>query len=203
MNSTLQCLSNIPELREYFITNAYTHDIHPHAPMKGQLATEFGDLLTKMWNTTLDTVSPDAFKSIVGKWAPQFKGYRQHDSQEFLRFLLDGLHEELNRVKIKPPYTELKDIPDEAVSDQALRWWKNYVDRFDSTISDIFLGQLKSTVKCLSCQHVSHSFDPFMDVSLPIPQTVQSIYRLFTRIYNRLQANRSLLLTVQWHCLIV
>ncbi len=29
-------------------------------------------------------------------------GCSQHDAQEFLRFLLDGLHEDLNRVKVKP-----------------------------------------------------------------------------------------------------
>lgn len=33
----------------------------------------------------------------VGKWAPHFSGYEQQDSQEFLRFLMDGLSEDLNR----------------------------------------------------------------------------------------------------------
>ncbi len=37
------------------------------------------------------------FKQVVGKFAPQFSGYQQHDSQELLAFLLDGLHEDLNR----------------------------------------------------------------------------------------------------------
>ena len=44
------------------------------------------------------------------------RSYQQHDSQELLTFLLDGLHEDLNRVK-KKPYIELKDSddrPDEA-----------------------------------------------------------------------------------------
>lgn len=44
----------------------------------------------------------------VGRFAPQFSGYQQQDSQELLAFLLDGLHEDLNRVK-KKPYLELKD----------------------------------------------------------------------------------------------
>jgi ubiquitin carboxyl-terminal hydrolase 8 len=30
-----------------------------------------------------------------------FSGFSQHDSQEFLSFLLDGLHEDLNRVIVK------------------------------------------------------------------------------------------------------
>jgi ubiquitin C-terminal hydrolase len=44
----------------------------------------------------------------VGRFAPQFLGYQQHDSQELLTFLLDGLHEDLNRIK-KKPYIELQD----------------------------------------------------------------------------------------------
>lgn len=44
----------------------------------------------------------------VGHFASQFLGYQQHDSQELLSFLLDGLHEDLNRVK-KKEYIELRD----------------------------------------------------------------------------------------------
>lgn len=44
----------------------------------------------------------------VGRFAPQFSGYQQQDSQELLAFLLDGLHEDLNRVK-KKPYLALRD----------------------------------------------------------------------------------------------
>ena len=33
-------------------------------------------------------------------------GYAQHDSQELLAFLLDGLHEDLNLVK-KKPYVDM------------------------------------------------------------------------------------------------
>ena len=48
------------------------------------------------------------FQMQVGRFAPQFSGYQQQDSQELLAFLLDGLHEDLNRVKQKP-YVELQD----------------------------------------------------------------------------------------------
>ena len=40
--------------------------------------------------------------------ASQFTGYAQHDAQEFMAFLLDGLHEDLNRIQNKP-YTESVD----------------------------------------------------------------------------------------------
>ncbi len=38
----------------------------------------------------------------VSRYAPQFVGHAQHDPQELLAFLLDGLHEDLNLVKEKP-----------------------------------------------------------------------------------------------------
>lgn len=50
----------------------------------------------------VSSVTPRQFKAKIGRFAPQFSGYQQHDSQEFLAFLLDGLHEDTNRIKNKP-----------------------------------------------------------------------------------------------------
>lgn len=62
------------------------------------------------------------FQTQVGRFAPQFSGYQQQDSQELLAFLLDGLHEDLNRVK-KKPYLALRDAegrPDDVRSIKAV-----------------------------------------------------------------------------------
>ena len=51
--------------------------------------------------------------------------------------MLDGLHEDLNRVKVKP-YTEMKDSkgrPDEDIADEA---WQNWKARNDSYVADHF-----------------------------------------------------------------
>ena len=37
-----------------------------------------------------------------------FTGFAQHDAQEFMAFLLDGLHEDLNRVRDKPYTTTVE-----------------------------------------------------------------------------------------------
>ena len=52
-------------------------------------------------------VAPKHFKWQLSVFAPQFGGYAQQDSQELLAFLLDGLHEDLNRIKEKP-YIEVR-----------------------------------------------------------------------------------------------
>lgn len=53
-----------------------------------------------------------------------------------MAFLLDGLHEDLNRVKFKP-YIKSKDAdgrPDEEVADE---YWANHIARNDSIIVDV------------------------------------------------------------------
>jgi hypothetical protein len=56
-------------------------------------------------------------------------------------------------------------ISDESPSREA---WKQYVTKNDSIITEIFGGQLQSSIECLTCHHKSFCFDPFLDLSLPI-----------------------------------
>lgn len=43
---------------------------------------------------------PSAFKREMGSFANKFLGFDQHDSQEFLQYALEGMHNELNRAEI-------------------------------------------------------------------------------------------------------
>lgn len=172
MNSALQCLVHTPDLVQYFLAD-YSDEINTENPlgMHGELALAFGDLLRKLWSSGRTAVAPRAFKGKLARFAPQFSGYNQHDSQELLAFLLDGMHEDLNRVKQKP-YIEMKDSdgrPDEEVANEC---WKNHKARNDSLIVDVFQGQYKSTLVCPFCSKVSITFDPFMYLTLPLPSTV-------------------------------
>lgn len=102
------------------------------------------------------------------KHAPQFAGGGQHDSQELLEWLLDGLHEDLNRVMEKP-YSELKDSDGRADGVVAAEAWSQHHARNQSIVIDLFYGQLKSKVSCLNCGRDSVRFDPFSLLSLPLP----------------------------------
>ncbi|KAK8667733.1 hypothetical protein V6N13_007879 [Hibiscus sabdariffa] len=171
MNSAIQCLVHTPQLVDYFLGD-YQKDINHENPlgMNGELALSFGELLRKLWAPGATPVAPRMFKFKLSKFAPQFSGYNQHDSQEFLAFLLDGLHEDLNRVKHKP-YIEAKDAeahPDEEVADE---YWQNHLARNDSIIVDVCQGQYRSTLVCPVCKKVSVTFDPFMYLTLPLPST--------------------------------
>ncbi|KAK4486800.1 hypothetical protein RD792_006610 [Penstemon davidsonii] len=168
MNSAIQCLVHTPEFARYFRED-YHQEINRQNPlgMVGELALAFGDLLRKLWAPGRAPVAPRPFKVKLARFAPQFSGSSQHDSQELLAFLLDGLHEDLNRVKHKP-YIKSRDAdgrPDEEVADE---YWANHISRNDSIIVDVCQGQYKSTLVCPVCNKVSVTFDPFMYLSLPL-----------------------------------
>lgn len=132
-------------------------------------------------------------KKSICAHAPQFSGSDQHDSQEFLTFLLDGLHEDLNRVLHKPSNgttpdreAELERLSQSIASAQE---WEIYQMRNDSLIVDFFQGQFRNRMECLTCNKVgsdlcqtdlttkddcnvsqtSTTYNSFMYLSLPMP----------------------------------
>ena len=62
--------------------------------MDGRLATSFANLLNLMWENACSALSPVDIKKLVAERRPEFGGSQQHDAQEMLMLLLDGLHED-------------------------------------------------------------------------------------------------------------
>ena len=127
-----------------------------------------------MWLGEKKKVEPIAFKSKLESFAPQFYGNNQQDSQELLSCLLDGVHEDLNRVK-KKPYIEDKDCDGSNDEGDAVLAWQNYLQRDRSIIVDLFQGQLRNEIRCSECNHTSVKFDSFMYLSLPVSDSCRSL----------------------------
>ncbi|QLL31292.1 hypothetical protein HG536_0B01550 [Torulaspora globosa] len=181
MNSALQCLMHIPELRDYFLYNGYESEINIENPLgyQGHIAKAFSMLVQALFMDSIvprnTAFSPTSFKSTIGHFNSMFFGYMQQDSQEFLAFILDGLHEDLNRIRDKP-YLEKPSLTPEMDADDpktvkklADDTWKMHLLRNDSIVTDLFVGLYKSTLECPQCETVSITFDPYNDLTLPLP----------------------------------
>lgn len=191
MNSSLQALSSVWPLTSYFIRDEWRQELNPSNPMGSKdnvLAKCYAGLMHKMWLSQAGAVSPAEFKSSIAKFQHRFSGFQQHDAQELLNFLLDGLHEDLNGV-IKKPYVDDVDSngrPDALV---AALSWERYCRRNKSRLLDLFAAQLKSTLVCPTCHKVSVKFDPYWAVPLPIPKPGEaSIYPLYVDVWLRRMA---------------
>jgi ubiquitin carboxyl-terminal hydrolase 4/11 len=177
MNSALQCIRSVEELATYFLSGYWKKEINHDNPLghNGAMAKQYSQLLSQIYGDNAgSSVSPTAFKRQLGSSAPLFSGYGQQDSQEFLSFLVDAIHEDLNRI-IKKPYNENPDSDDNTVHDpQAIiklgeTYRANHRARNDSVAMDLFNGFYKNTMECPACEKVSVTFDPYSLLTVQLP----------------------------------
>ncbi|KAL7292982.1 hypothetical protein TKK_0013432 [Trichogramma kaykai] len=95
MNSALQALSNVPPLTQYFLS---CDDMVSYigGDKKPGLSLSYLHLIKEMWDRRArGFTSPHNILTGIRTVHPMFRGYHQHDTQEFLRCFMDQLHEEL------------------------------------------------------------------------------------------------------------
>ncbi|CAK1543435.1 unnamed protein product [Leptosia nina] len=95
MNAALQALSNTQPLTSYFLECAAAISVLA-ADKKPGLSRAYQKLIKEMWSRkTRGYVVPNGILYGIRNVHPMFRGYQQHDTQEFLRCFMDQLHEEL------------------------------------------------------------------------------------------------------------
>ncbi|KAB8349840.1 hypothetical protein FH972_023853 [Carpinus fangiana] len=185
MNSALQCIRGVEELTIYFLAEAYKADLNTNNPLghNGNMAKSYAGLIAQFYESN-SSFSPRNFRTAVGRCQPLFSGYGQQDSQEFLSFLIDALHEDLNRIQ-KKPYIENPDSDDKLVHDPEYvrelgeTYRSNHAKRNASIAMDLFTGFYKNTMVCPECDKVSVTFDPYAQVTLQIPVENSLQHELF------------------------
>ncbi|XP_058626000.1 ubiquitin carboxyl-terminal hydrolase 31 isoform X2 [Onychostoma macrolepis] len=179
MNAILQCLSNTELFAEYLALEQYrgdqTDDEKPKTngvvqrkggQDRGEVTEQLSGLVRALWTFEYTPQHSREFKNAVARSAMQYRGNAQHDAQEFLLWLLDRVHEDLNhlvhpniRATIKPPIEE---------DDGALEGPSPPLSA-GSFVQELFQAQYRSSLTCPHCQKQSNTFDPFLCISLPIP----------------------------------
>ncbi|XP_076615487.1 ubiquitin carboxyl-terminal hydrolase 31-like [Chaetodon auriga] len=190
MNAILQCLSNTELFAEYLALEQFkvgeTTSSNDKAKANGVLVQKKGSqqqqqqqqqqqeagevteqlsgLVRALWTFEYTPQHSRDFKNVVSKSALQFKGNSQHDAQEFLLWLLDRVHEDLNNIvhpSIRPPR---KPPVEEETAPEG-----SPLPAPGSFVQELFQAQYRSSLTCPHCQKQSNTFDPFLCISLPIP----------------------------------
>ncbi|KAL0574304.1 ubiquitin-specific protease doa4 [Marasmius crinis-equi] len=175
MNAPIQCLSASPPFARFFTEGRWKTAVNHVNPLgsKGRLTSSFAQLVHAMWGNELPYLTPTDFRKTICTLNSQYIGSDQHDSQEFLSFLLDGIHEDVNRILQRPQWNrtpeeeeELERMPPQIASEQE---WKAWKARNDSIIVDYFQGQFRNQMKCLTCTKTSTTYNTFSILSVPVP----------------------------------
>ncbi|XP_028897183.1 ubiquitin carboxyl-terminal hydrolase Usp2 isoform X1 [Zeugodacus cucurbitae] len=179
MNSVIQCLSHTSELTKFLRTHNGTRST---SSKDQQILQEFAKLIREMWTSSVHSVTPMDLKRAFSSKHRMYSDYNQQDAQEFLRFFLDSLHSALN-TGVKGEHLKIDDnLSDNKKADLTWEWYSRHEN---SLIRDLFVGQLKSTLRCTTCGNTSVTFDPFWDLSVSLPSSsrckLESCLDLFIR----------------------
>uniref|UniRef100_A0A8C4IEP1 Ubiquitin carboxyl-terminal hydrolase 16 n=1 Tax=Dicentrarchus labrax TaxID=13489 RepID=A0A8C4IEP1_DICLA len=136
----------------------------------GSLTLAMCQLLNEIQESKKSVVTPRELFTQVCKKAARFKGFQQQDSQELLRYLLDGMRaEEIKRVSsgIMEALKESgKGTDGEQLKSLVKEYEKNGLPK--NFVDHVFGGEMTSTIMCQQCKTVSVVTEMFLDLSLPV-----------------------------------
>ncbi|XP_035478573.2 ubiquitin carboxyl-terminal hydrolase 16 isoform X1 [Scophthalmus maximus] len=136
----------------------------------GSLTVAMCQLLNEIQESKKGVVTPRELFTQVCKKAARFKGFQQQDSQELLRYLLDGMRaEEIKRVSsgiMEALKQSRKSTDGEQLKTLVKEYEKNGLTK--NFVDHVFGGEMTSTIMCQQCKTVSVVTEMFLDLSLPV-----------------------------------
>lgn len=114
-----------------------------------------------LWKTIIPAVQDTMYE--------QFAEKTFHDSHEFYQLILETIHQstiqEVDMKIIRPaPVT-----PRDRLIHAALASWQKNFEKEYSPFVHMFYGMYHQKTVCQTCQNVSHRWDPFNSLKVPIP----------------------------------
>ena len=168
-NSVNQIILNLPILQKLFSNKNIKYMINKENKFgyKGKLISAFIPLYELYQYQIEDNIK--YLKTLVGKYNETFNNREQQDAHEYLNFVLEGLHEELN-LKSSKIYIEDKDENYKYNTEDELGniAWANNLRRNASFIDSIFMFQLKSNLTCKKCGNKKVNFESSYIFNLPL-----------------------------------
>ena len=161
MNATVECLSNIRNISDYFLRKFGTFNVDNQT-----LTASYSNLIFQLFMSQEKAISPNEFKNTIGELNPLFKGMHAADAKDLVFFLIERLHKENNELENNPNNFFGKDfnqLENEATNESLMiqNFKNDFHAKNKSIISDTFYGITRSTMKCNGCGITKYSFQSF------------------------------------------
>eukprot|EP00927_Polykrikos_kofoidii_P050694 TRINITY_DN44587_c0_g1_i1.p1 TRINITY_DN44587_c0_g1~~TRINITY_DN44587_c0_g1_i1.p1 ORF type:complete len:785 (+),score=137.65 TRINITY_DN44587_c0_g1_i1:102-2456(+) len=178
LNSAVQCISQTRALTEGLVGVSADSAIDSKRPV----AEAYVSLLRSLWSDNGgDALSPWALKRSIADQVRTFEGSGQQDAQELVQVLLEALHKDFRRTP--PTATAGEDLvaadtpvdggdsaaPQTVSTSSSQAVWDKALREDSSLVSDLFQGQLRSSLRCERCGRVEVSFELFWSLQVPVP----------------------------------
>jgi len=177
INSVLHCLLHCPGgFNEFILSGDYIESLRKNysddEDCYKTLIFQYHRILNFIFKFENKEVGVKSWKYILSEKNEMFDGYRQHDAQEFLSYVLDAFMEEIgNEINIMGKnYREVSDL---SLSDKVLNMksdisWCRYFKRKYSLLIPMFYGQFRTELIFNDSGGVSNRFSPFNILQLSL-----------------------------------
>ena len=184
MNATLQCLSQIEKLANYFKYSKRIDNVIIKNPYG--LTKDFKYLIENLWpslygnyidqeyvgsNSTNNYFKPKKFKKKISSMNPLFKGVQANDAKDLVNFIIMTLHEELNKAKkYQNNFVANFNVNQTNQIEVFNNFLGSFINENKSIISDIFYGITHTITNCLGCGTYKHNYEAFFFLNFPLEE---------------------------------
>ena len=185
MNATLQCLAHVENLTKHLLKSK----IIPLNKARYKLANAYIEVLKNLWlRPDIKYYSPNNFKNLISEMNPLFEGIQANDSKDLILFLMETLHNELNKINNNIANMSNNFINQYDYQITFNNFCKFFSKNYNSVISHLFYGMYNSMMQCLNCKIITNNIQCFNILIFPLEevrkfknniQNIVNIYECF------------------------
>ena len=207
MNSIIQCLVHISELGIYFL-NEYPDDSltlrkrNINSESRGEVSLALYNIIKYLYENKDNEINLipintrqkyknrkslkenkillEDFKNAISTNNTQFKEFEKNNCNNFIKYLLEVMHEELNYLggsNYNPQYQNGQN------DSERLYLFKNYIINYYrcnySIFSKMFFGIFEEEIKCNSCKNIVYKYKQFEFLSFDIRQYDKKEFNIY------------------------
>ncbi|MFH4976930.1 hypothetical protein AB6A40_003639 [Gnathostoma spinigerum] len=169
MNSTLQALFHTQLLREIFTYHRFSQYVNQSNDLgtMGAISAAFSALMDAVWSGQYSVIRPSEFlNTFADQVNRSLADRRQHDAQEFQIYLLDALHEDMNRITKRVPFEQ--NYTGHDICRDAEDYSRRSKQFASSPVNDVFGCRTVSLLKCEVCGFQSVTFEEITQLSIEL-----------------------------------
>jgi len=182
INSALQCILNITELKKYFLDEIFVKELNQDANELNIIINLYKLFLLKKKKINdinpINLIREIKICSIKDDISLNLLGNNQNDVQEFLLYLIDKLHNGLMKKVNMNIVGEVKnDLDKQALN--AMKIWKTFFKDNYSYIVELFYSQISSSIFNMEDKLLSVNYDPNCFYTLTVNENTKNLYDCF------------------------
>jgi ubiquitin C-terminal hydrolase len=169
MNATLQCLAHIKKISDHIVN--YKRNKKLTDAKKYKLTKAYAEVVNGIWfpEEGKRSFAPNEFKKVIGEMNSLFAPTAANDAKDLLIFLIEQMHNELNKTKETNLALIMPDNMDPTNQQQVFQCFaQEFTKKYNSVFSTYCYGSNTSMTLCHGCNIAKYSFQCFSFIIFPL-----------------------------------